>query len=326
MIAADTHVQAALDDLHMGRFAAARDLLARTGANWPLRGQRSLLLARGDHATTVRAWLAEEPSGDAAMLWARVLSEKAVDAKTNRACTSGQFDGVARLAWKACLDAAQMNPHDPVPWICQLRLLQLFDDVMLEKWRWQPLTRLADPTMNLRGPWQFLEEADRRAPGSREAYHRMREYFHCQGPESAPMAFSTWLVSGRLSNPELRMMPLYAGLESYLARHRDGSPGSLTYWRGEQFRHYARQARDNWLALVPPVHHPRLELQDLSLLAYVLSACGEPAWAAFEAMGSRMTPSPWLQVNQCLGRSLDWQQSFQQARAAAYRNRPLPGG
>lgn len=327
-VGADTDLRGALEDLKMGRYRAARDLLARTGPNWSLRTRRSQLLSAQVGAGGVfKTWLDEEPnSADASMMWARVLTRAAIEAHR-----SGKNKGLvlraAGLALQACMKAVALWPDCPVPWICLLHLTQLpFDSYHFDPhWRSRPIPwdQLGDPTMPYRGPWPLLEEINKRDPGSREGHHRMREFHLYRGGPTAAMNYAAWAVASEPDNLELDMLPLYALMDVYRERHGNGQGSALQFWQTAQVAHYARQARDRWFASVPPVHHGWLSPLDLNHLAHALVACGEDARAVFAALGPYATPEPWQTINVSLGRSYDWTTEFLRIRATALRERPL---
>jgi uncharacterized protein YjeT (DUF2065 family) len=102
----------------------------------------------------------------------------------------------------------------------------------------------------------------------------------------------------------------------------------VVHWpsgKREQFRHYARRARDGWFRTIPPVDQMWLSLSDLSHLAHALVACGEDAVDVFEAMGPYVVPQPWKQVNDSLGRRSDWKEAYLRTRRAALRHRRADG-
>jgi hypothetical protein len=321
-IGADTDLRAAMEDLKLGRYLAARDLLAVTGMNLELRTSRSLLLAAGaGKGGAFKTWVDEDPaSADAAMMWARVLTRAAVAA--HRKGRPGDLVGAAaRMARSACERAAVLAPYCPVPWICLLHLTQLpydpsyFDPYAMRRPR--PWDRIDDITMPYAGPWPLLYEIDRRDPGNREGYQRMRQYFRECGPRGAAMNFSSWVATGTPRHPVLLMLPLYALMDDYMAVYGDG--GSRMYWQTDQVRLAARRARDVWFAQVPPVQRAWLPLADLSHLAHALVACGEDAREVFEAMGPYVTAEPWQQINRSYGHSYDWKTEYCRTREAALR-------
>lgn len=323
-VAADTGLRGALEDFKLGRYAAARDLLAHTGLNWSLRTSRSQLLAAGaQDGGVVKTWLEEEPeSADAAMMWARVLTRAALSA--DRARKGAELvHRAAALARDACWRAMELESRCPVPWICLLQLTQLplradlfvpFAGDRSGSWG-----RLGDATMPYPGPWPLLWEIDRRHPGSREGHHRMREFFLRHHGPAVAMDFTGWLVSRQQVNPGLLTLPLYALVDTYLGQHGQGQSGALRFWQSDRVRHYACQARDGWLAFVPPVERRWLPVTDLSYLAYVLVACGEDAREVFEAMGPYAVPQPWRDINASLGRTYDWRGEFLRTRSYVLR-------
>ncbi|WP_158013041.1 hypothetical protein [Streptomyces sp. Root369] len=157
-------------------------------------------------------------------------------------------------------------------WIGRLHLTQLpysanYFDPYAQRRR-VPWDQLDDPAMHFRGPWPLLDEVNRLHPGNREGHHRMREYFlYRGGGAAAAMQFSAWLVSGRLSNPELLMLPVYSLLDLYRERHGDGRGRALQFWQTAQVRHYACRAYDEWFAPLPATEYPWLSISDLSHLA-----------------------------------------------------------
>jgi hypothetical protein len=320
----DTDLRAALEDLKLGRYLAARELLARTGTNCALRTTRSRLLAAGaGEGGVVKTWVDAEPgSADAWMMWARVLTRAAL-AALDRQESDTLLARAAGLARQACWRAADLNPPCPVPWVCMLHLTQLpfaahhFDPRVRQ--RKVPWDLVNDPTMPHRGPWPLLAEVNWRDPGNREGHHRMREYFARHGGGVASMNYACWMAAGRVENPELLMLPLYALMDRYRAQHGDGQRGALRFWQTAQVAHYARKARDDWFLAAPPAERPWLPLLDLNHLAHALVACGEDARAVFEAMGPYATPEPWQEINASLGRTYDWTAEFLRVRALALR-------
>lgn len=326
-VGGDMELRAALEDLRLGRYLAARDLLSRTGPNWALRTSRSQLLAAGVGEPGVfKTWWDEESgSADAALMWARVLTRAALAA--HRAGRSPQVVArAAGLARQACDRARALLPACPVPWVDLLRLTQLpfashhFDPYA--RTRGLPWDALKDPVMHHRGPWPLLTEINRRHAGNREGHHRMREYFQrrCHQPAAA-MNYACWIVARGTLNPQLLVLPLYALMDVYRQRHGDGRGGALQFWQTAQVRHYAGRAYEDWFARVPAIEYPWLPLADLSHLAHALVACGESERAAhvFQAMGPYAVPQPWQDINTSLGRSQDWRDEFLRIRASTLR-------
>ncbi|MGX9891217.1 hypothetical protein [Streptomyces sp. NPDC002276] len=322
----DSDLRAALEDLKMGRYLAARDLLVRTGVNWALLGRRCQLLVSDPGVRgAIRMWRDEEPhSHHASLLWARALTQGALQLHHE-----GRADKVVRRAgemahaeWNR---AGSLWPGSPEPWNGRLQLARLpYDPKLLDpNWRIReaPWDRLKSVDMHFPGPWPLLAEANRRHPGSRDAHHRMREYFLQHGGAVASLQYSQWTVSARRPNPELQLLPLYARMDVYRERHGRGQSGALGFWQTEQAHHVAMRAYTEWLAQVPVAEHRWLSPWDLNHLAHALVSCGEngPARQVFHALGPYVTPQPWKDVNTSLGRSQHWTDEFLRIRAAVLK-------
>ncbi|MFF7987132.1 hypothetical protein ACFZDK_50035 [Streptomyces sp. NPDC007901] len=327
-VGTDVDLRRALEDLKIGRYLAARDLLVRTGWHWSLYTIRTQLLAAGDGAAgVIKAWLDEDPQNPHALImWARALTRTAVVAHHSGA----QPELVGRamnLARQACLTAIGQSPACPVPWIDLLRLTQLpVDPVDFDPYadrRPLPWNLSRDPGMPHRGPWPLLHEINRRHPGSREGHHRMREFFLHRGSPGTAEDFSGWLVMGRVVSPDLLLLPLYALMDVYRQRHGNGEGTAIAFWQEGRVSGYAVRAYDEWFDKIPATEYPWVALADLSHLAFTLVACGEEAraGAVFEAMGPYTTAEPWRTINASLGRSADWRDEFVRTRVSVLRRR-----
>ncbi len=80
--AADDRVLAGVCvDVRAGRYLSACEVLAETRSDFALRAHRSLVLASEAAGTDlVERWLAEEPTPEATLMWARVAVQRAVRA------------------------------------------------------------------------------------------------------------------------------------------------------------------------------------------------------------------------------------------------------
>lgn len=335
-IGADADLRHAVQDLQLGRYHAARDLLRMTGPNWGLRTRRSQLLAGGAGEPGVfKLWLDEEPdSPDAAMMWARVLTRAAL-----RAYRGSKSEDVVRRAaqWgaQACQRASDLLPACPVPWVDKLLLAQLpFPSALLDPYArtrqepWDVLPPAAgglDHGMHHRGPWPLLMEVNRRHPGNREGYHRMREYFQTTCSSGAAMDFACWMVLSEPPSPDLWMLPVYALVDKYRIEHgENGAAGRESFWQTASAGSHAVKAYHRWFVKIPPDEYPWVSLSDLSHLAHALIANGETQMAAqvLRAMGPYVTAQPWQDVNTVQGRYANWQDWFLTARASTLRRRP----
>ncbi|MFK0284233.1 hypothetical protein ACIQVL_27755 [Streptomyces sp. NPDC090499] len=336
-IGADTDLRNALQDLQLGRFHAAQDLLRMTGRNWGLRTSRSQLLAAGASEPGVfKMWLDEEPDDpDAAMMWARVLARAALNAH-RRGKSRDVVGRAAQLAAQACNRASDLLPECPVPWVDRLQLTQLpykpeyFDPhAQARPIPWDvlpPTVGVHDHGMYHRGPWPLLREIDARHPGNREGYHRMRQYFQTRQGTAASMDFSCWMVLSEPPSPELWLLPVYALVDKYRKEHgEDGETGTLRFWQTASAGLHATNAYSRWFAQIPPVDYPWVSMTDLSHLAHALVANGETQRAAdvLRAMGPYVTAQPWQDVNKVLGRSKNWQDQFLMTRASTLRRWPV---
>ncbi|WP_234386639.1 hypothetical protein [Streptomyces sp. ERV7] len=289
----DQELRVVLADVQLGRWLAVRDLLARTGGDWALRTARTQVLAAAAARTdAVEAWLAEEPeSGDAVVMRARVAVERTLQAHRAGEATVGVLEREAR---QACLLAAQRLPSDPVPWVCLLALAQV--DVGLQ---WGEHWRPAWEEMLPAGPWGLLARVgERDQAGNREAFHRMLQFFYACPHTSVADAinFAQWVVSWAPVGSPLRMLPLYAYMESYWRHRQDGTLDPLQHrqWSREPVIHYVRRAFHGWNDR--PANGT--SVVDLNYLAHALWAGHQYADAAkvFETLDRYATRLPWAYV------------------------------
>ncbi|MGP4046844.1 hypothetical protein [Streptomyces sp. 2A115] len=320
-VGADSDLRSVLEDLKMGRYSAARDLLIRTGGNWSLYASRSQRLTDSAAGRGVlKMWRDEEPhSAHAATLWAWSLTRGAIDLHREGANTEvvGRAAAMAQQEWKK---VDELWPHSPEPWSGRLQLSQLPYDARYFDPHWrnrqEPWNKLADPVMHHEGPWPLLGEVNRRHPGSRDGHHRMREYFLHRHGASVSSQYTHWLVAGGQLNPELLVLPLYSQMDLYRERHSDGRNSALQFWQTEQVRHFATRAYEGWFAHIPRTEYAWVSPWDLNHLAHALVGCGETERAAwvFRALGPYATPQPWKDVLESLGRSRDWTDEFLRIR------------
>ncbi|ELP61524.1 hypothetical protein PV735_31965 [Streptomyces turgidiscabies] len=319
----DEALRVALEDLLLGRWLSTRDLLAATARDRALRTSRSQVLAlyaaQGD---AVSAWCQEEPgNGDAVMMRARVLTQRALDLRGER---SGL--GAAEAARQACLVARERLPVDPVPVVCLLALAQLDVDPRYRRYRdnWEPAADSLLPA----GPWKLLDWANQLDPPySREAHHRVLQCLHARG--SGALGFARWVSRDAEVGSSLLVLPLYAYVEDYRRQRQAGtrhSRGPIGYWTSEAVQDMARKARDYWfypIQNLPPDERPARSLADLNHLACILVKAGLPGLAGqvFREIGPYATAAPWAQVSE----SAPWQDHFHRARAFALRKEPARG-
>ncbi|MBD0741895.1 hypothetical protein [Streptomyces sp. CBMA152] len=308
----DPELRAVLADLQLGRWLAVRDLLARTGGNWMLRTSRTQVLAAAAARTdAVEAWLVEEPeSADAVVMRARVAVERALQAHRGEHTTAALLEQEAR---HACLVAARQIPVDPVPWVGLLALAQVDTDLRCpEHWR------VAWEDMLPAGPWGLLARVGERDPGgNREAHHRVLQFFYACPHTSVADAinFAQWTVSWAPVGSPLRMLPLYAYMESYWRHRQDGTADPLQHrqWSREPVVHYVRRAFQGWSERPAA----STSVVDLNYLAHALWAGHqyEDAAKVFRALDRHATRLPWAYVCDDPGRPEAAVREFVRARA-----------
>ncbi|MEU6367582.1 hypothetical protein ABZ876_18030 [Streptomyces sp. NPDC046931] len=267
-------------EVRAGRYLGANGLLAETRDDLGLRAHRSLVLAsEAADSDLAERWLAEEPSAESALLWARVAvvrALRAADAHDERTRP------LERIALKACARATVMAPRDPTPWVARLALTRLHE--IREP---APQGLLTAPP----GPWQLFSHILRLDPFHREGHHRFLAYFFSRHRGSANAAWDVAAFLGQrapVTSP-LRLLPLVALVESYnpaesLADH---------VWEQPQWRSTALAVYQNWL---PEISGYRFTpVLDLAYLAHalVMAQCVFEARAVLVAMGPFASRMPW---------------------------------
>jgi hypothetical protein len=269
-----------------------RDLLARTGAAWPLRTARSqVLAAAAARSHVVRTWLAEEPTNpDALMMRARVDVERALHA---RQFGHESAAGLAERARNSAHQAARAATADPVPWVCLLALASLDLEQRRPEHHLRAPDRLLPP-----GPWGLLREVQRRDTFNREGHHRVLRTLLAQplGGSAAVVHFAHWVKSWVpwQSGSSLLVLPLYAYAQHYRDKREHGRYDVIgrAQWTREPVTDDVQRALDGWFDLSPPLER---SLLDLNYLAHALWAGRRYAEAAtvFTAIGPFMTTHPW---------------------------------
>jgi len=300
----DRELADACVDIQAGRYLSARELLRATRDDFGLRAHRSLVLASEawDSDLTER-WVAEEPSAESGLLWARVAVVRAL-----RAADSGDPRAAAlgRIALTACQQAATYEPRDPTPWAAQLALArtQPVHDAA-------PRGLLTAPT----GPWRLFSHILRLDPWHREAHHRFLSVYF---PRYGGKASEVWDVAAFLSQraPEgsgLGLLPLVALVEKY----DPSAPLAYKTWEQPAWSATVMRVYHKWL---PGVADYRFTpVVDLSYLAHALVMARKEfeARAAFMLMGPYASRMPWSAFGPP-------EEQLTKARAACGLN--VPGG
>ncbi|MGW2212896.1 hypothetical protein [Streptomyces sp. NPDC001781] len=279
--AADDRVLASVCvDVRAGRHRYACEALAETRSDFALRAHRSLVLASEAAGTDlVERWLAEEPSPEAALMWARVAVQRAMRAADTR---DGRAEALERIALAACERASALAPDDPTPWVAKLTMARLHH--LREP---APQGLLTAPP----GPWRLFAHILSLDPWHREAHHRFLSFFFTRhgGTVNAAWDVAAFLSQRAPAHSALRLLPLVALVESY-------NPTQLLadrVWEQPQWRSTALAAYHNWL---PTVARSRFTpVLDLAYLAHalVMGQSEFEARAVFAAMGPYASRMPW---------------------------------
>ncbi|MHC3471751.1 hypothetical protein ACYF6T_24055 [Streptomyces sp. 7R007] len=282
--AADDRVLASVCvDVRAGRCASAQEALAETRGDFALRAHRSLVLAsEAADSDLVERWLAEEPSPEAALMWARVAVLRALRAADARDERAGALE---RIALAACDRASAAAPADPTPWTARLAMARLH--------------RLRDPAPRglltaPPGPWRLFAHVLSLDPWHREAHHRFLACFFTRhgGSVTAAWDVAAFLAQRAPADSALRLLPLVALVEGVESRN----PHQLLadrVWEQPQWRSTALAVYRNWLPTVPG--HRFTPVLDLAYLAHAL-VMGEQrfeARAVLTAMGPYASRMPW---------------------------------
>jgi hypothetical protein len=276
----DRELARACVDVRAGRHFSAYEVLAEARADFGSLAHRSLVLAsEAADSDLAERWLAEEPSPQAALLWARVAALRALraaDAHDRRATA------LLRIAVAAGERAARMSPEDPTPWVARLSLTRL------QRWC-DPAPRglLTAPP----GPWSLLARILRLDPWHREAHHRFLAFFFARngGAASAAWDVAAFLAQRAPATSALRLLPLVALVDD----HDPSTPLANSVWEQPQWRATALSVYQHWFPHV--AGHRFTPVLDLSYLAHALfmAKCDREARAVFAAMGPYASRMPW---------------------------------
>ncbi|MDT3396458.1 hypothetical protein RKE29_07350 [Streptomyces sp. B1866] len=284
----DDGLRMALQDLRTGRWMSMRKLLAGTEC-WTLWTARTqVLAAAAAGSTVVQAWREEEPESTAAL----VMHTRVSVERTLRAHRTGhpRTAELAHEAWQACRVAVREAPADPVPWVCLLALAQ----VDRRRASAECATRPPEPLLPT-GPWGLLEQADRRDPCNREAYHRMLQCLKTWSGDGRTdsVHFVRWVVSWAPRGASLLALPLYVSADLYRAQRRRAPGRALElHWITEHAVGDAERALHCWFDHADRATRSPL---DLNYLAHALWAARlyDGAARVFEELGPYATPLPW---------------------------------
>ena len=313
----DAELRRAREDAAMGGWEGVRDLLARTGDNWPLRTHRINVLANASVGLEwPSAWSQAEPERpDALVMGAYAEAARLHSLIVRRDPSVADADAVRAVA--RCRAAAEAAPRDPTPWISLLTLAGVLGDNGVSMVQWHELSFEA----GARG-WSWFQEAVRRHPDSWHAHHRMLEAQLSRLRTGSPrdlaglLDFPTAAAAHSADRSPLRVLPLYAHTELRLAATADLLGDGERDWLTQRCEQDLQDAYRAWFR-GPERDHPAAAF-DLNMLAYQLVESGRPSLAhpVFAAIGPHATGAPWNQAAQLSG-ARSGQDAFRAACGAA---------
>ncbi|MEV7725679.1 hypothetical protein AB0P15_13190 [Streptomyces sp. NPDC087917] len=275
----DRPLEEACQDMVLGRWEGARDLLAeQPGTDWDRRSHRVRLLAdAAADRRTVDVWQAADPTDpDAAVLRAETEVMRAF-ALARDGATPGR-DGLDRVA-RVCLTACELAPADPHPYVSLVTLARLYEGGDSNTGHW----------------WRELRARD---PFHREGHHQALRYLSARWHGSPGEAYNFAWDAAVYAPPgcPLAVLPQVARAEHY--RHLQetegrGSIGLSTHWSGDRARWDLREALGKWIG--GRTGESAQDVADLNHLAHGLVHAGmeDAAGPVFALLDNRATILPW---------------------------------
>jgi hypothetical protein len=313
----DAELRRAREEAAMGGWEAVRDLLARTGEDWPLRTHRITVL--GNAAVGLewtRAWRTAEPENPDAQVVSAYAEALGVHAMIVRR-DPGVTDAAAVSAVSRGRAAAQACPDDPTPWIGLLTLAGVLGDNGVSMVQWSDLSFEAGARS-----WAWFQEAVARHPESWHAHQRMREAQAARLRTGSPreltglLDFTAAAAAHAADASPLHVLPLYAHTELRQSATSDLLDSSEREWLAQRAEQDIADAYRLWFRSAGR-EHPAAPY-DLNVLAYQLVESGRPSLAhpVFSAIGVHATAVPWTRAAQLSGAKTG-NDAFLAARAAA---------
>ncbi|MGW2543613.1 hypothetical protein ACWC5I_22750 [Kitasatospora sp. NPDC001574] len=281
----DRPLTEARQDVLVGRWQGARDLLHATGQDWDRRTHRMRLLADAAAGNrTVETWQAAEPgSRDAMVLRAetdvmRLFKSVAAGTPPQPRADATDRERLDR-AVRSCLVAADHSPQDPAPWVSLITVARLYAGGHPHTRRW----------------WNELQTRD---PDNREGHHQVLRHYSARwhGSHGKMYDFAWDSAAFAPSGSPLAVLTQAARAEHYRSLAASGRTTGLVlsqHWRSHAAVRDLDQSYEQWL------RHRTLEfaqdVADLNYLAHGLVMAGmtEQARYAFSVLGDRPTPVPW---------------------------------
>lgn len=298
----DADLRRAREDAAMGGWEAVRDLLVRTGDDWPLRTHRITVLANAAVGLEwPRAWSQAEPDNPNALVlsaYSEAVRVHGMIVRRDPAAT----DKAAVQAVTRGRAAAQVCPDDPTPWIGLLTLAGVLGDNGVSMVQWADLSFEAGARS-----WSWFQEAVVRHPESWHAHHRMREAQLARLRTGSPreltglLDFTAAAAAHAEDHSPLHVLPLYAHNELRQTNTADLLDASEREWLTQRAEQDIAEAYRLWFR-GPARDHPAAPY-DLNTLAYQLVESGRPSLAhpVFTAIGAYATAVPWARAAQLSG-------------------------
>jgi hypothetical protein len=299
----DAALAGARQDLLIGRWQSARDLIRQAGRDWDLRTYRLRLLAdAAAGGRVVETWQAAEPRNpDALVLRAEteVARAFAVAAKAvgSRAPSPGE-DSLDRVTLNrvvgVCGHAVSAAEEDPMPWISLLTLARLYAGGHPRVWDW----------------WRQIQARD---PFNREAHHQTLRYLSARWHGSHGVMYDFARDSAAVAplGSPLSALLQTARVEHYrqVSQQSEGrlAPGLAYHWAGDGAVQDLRITLRHWIAHRDP-RGASQDVADLNTLAYCLVRADMFSEAAdvFQLIGDRAARSPWSLTGDPLAQFTRW--------------------
>jgi hypothetical protein len=298
----DAELRRAREDAAMGGWEAVRDLLARTGEDWPLRTHRITVLAGAAVGLEwPRAWSQAEPDRPDALVLSAYAEAVRVYGMIVRRDPAAD-DAVASRAVARGRQAAEACPDDPTPWVGLLTLASVLGDNGVSMVHWDELSFEAGARS-----WAWFQEAVIRHPESWHAHHRMREAQLARLRTGSPreltglLDFTAAAAAHAEDHSPLHVLPLYAHTELRQSATADLLDPAEREWLTQRAEQDIADAYRLWFR-GPEPSHPAAPY-DLNVLAYQLVESGRPSLAhpVFTAIDAHATAVPWTRAAQLSG-------------------------
>ncbi|MFK4691114.1 hypothetical protein [Streptomyces pristinaespiralis] len=288
----------ALHDIVIGRWQGVRDLLHATGDDWPLRTHRIRLLAHAAAgSSTAGIWRAAEPHRpDAAVLYAAtevVRAFQRVIATGRGAADRERLDAAVR----ACLDAADAHPADPMPWVSLLTVARLYEDGV--------------PRRELRGWW---DELRRRDPYNVEGHVQLLRYHSARwhGSHGRMYDFARDAAGASPPGSPLPVLVQVARAEEY--RYiSDAAQGRVVrgfdqHWKHELAIREIRRTWERWVLWRTDGPVAPEEIGELNYLTHAACLAGlrQEAGGLFTLLGTRAAYLPWAYTGDAAEQFTRW--------------------